>query len=30
MTDDAVVQVEAGADMLDVNAGIPLSTSPSC
>ena len=24
VTHDAVVQVEAGADMLDVNAGIPL------
>ena len=27
---DAVAQVQAGADVLDVNAGIPSSTSPSC
>jgi 5-methyltetrahydrofolate--homocysteine methyltransferase len=28
VTDDAVTQVEAGADMLDVNAGIPLVDEP--
>jgi 5-methyltetrahydrofolate--homocysteine methyltransferase len=28
VTTDAVVQVEAGADMLDVNAGIPLVDEP--
>jgi 5-methyltetrahydrofolate--homocysteine methyltransferase len=28
VTDDAVEQVEAGADMLDVNAGIPLVDEP--
>jgi 5-methyltetrahydrofolate--homocysteine methyltransferase len=28
VTVDALVQVQAGADMLDVNAGIPLVDEP--